>query len=350
MVMFEEDNNSGLAAICHRVLRRYAPRIAPVRIEYLGNRGGFSGAAIWRVATEQGDFALRRWPRSQLPPARIVGLHRLLAHLHREGLSFVSVPVATSVGATLLHEVGDDWQLEPWLPGVADFHAFPTEERLRACMAALAQWHRSAERFEPDATAAPWFHSRMNAASPAVGERLQILNRINEELLCQIEKSVNAVLNPQIRELTCHLLNSIRHRKQIIANELRSVCEVRIRLHPCLRDVWHDHLLFAGDQLTGLIDPSASRTENVACDLSRLIGSLVGNNRIQWELALNTYQMHRPLSNGELRLIEVLDRSGVVLSGWVWLEWIYLQQRTFADPIPVIKRLRSILDRMPKSV
>ncbi len=342
------ENNKSLVeeAVCQRVLNRYAPRITPTRVEFLGNRGGFSGAGIWRVVADQGSFALRRWPRLQLPPARILGLHRLLTHLYRDGLTFVAVPLTTADGTTLPHELGDDWQLEPWLRGLADFHSHPTNERLRATMIALSSWHHSAERHIPAAASADWFSSHRDAPSPAVGERLQILDRINEPLLARIEKSVTAVLNPQIRELTGHIVACIRTGRSRIADELRSACHLKVRLHPCLRDIWHDHLLFTGNELSGLIDPSATRIDNVACDLSRLIGSLFGDDRLHWDQSLDEYQRHRPLSLSELRLIEVLNHSGVLLSGWTWLEWIYLNQRTFSEAGPVISRLQTVLERM----
>lgn len=31
-----------------------------------------------------------------------------------------------------------------------------------------------------------------------------------------------------------------------------------LRLHPCVRDIWHEHLLLTGNELTGLIDPAAN--------------------------------------------------------------------------------------------
>jgi Ser/Thr protein kinase RdoA (MazF antagonist) len=93
-----------------------------------------------------------------------------------------------------------------------------------------------------------------------------------------------------------------------------------VPLQPCLRDVWHDHVLFQGDTVTGLIDPSAARTDTVAADISRLAGSLIADDRRAWDLALDAYQGARPLSAAESALVGVLDRSGVLLSGMAWLE------------------------------
>ena len=184
---------------------------------------------------------------------------------------------------------------------------------------------------------------------------MQVLDRVNAGLLDQIEKSIGRGLHADvnrgdvsgmIRELTIRILQLCRRGATRMADELRMVGDVRVRLHPCLRDVWHDHLLFTNDDLTGLIDPSACRMENVACDLSRLIGSLVGDDRSRWDFALAEYQRSRPLSLDELRLVGVLNRSGVLLSGWTWLEWIYLQQRTFPNPLAVIDRLNEIVRRL----
>ncbi|MBC8116979.1 MAG: hypothetical protein H7062_21495 [Candidatus Saccharimonas sp.] len=345
----------GEDAAVREVLAQYAPRVRPLRVESLGNRGGFSGAGIWRVVTEAGDFALRRWPGPGLPRERILGLHRLLEHLRLSGLKFVAVPLRTSGGTSLAHNLAhdglaDDWQLEPWLPGLADFHAGPTSERLRAAMAALAQWHLAAERFVPTADSAKWFASRAASPSPAVGERLALLAAADTGQRDHMERRITPSKDSAVRELSRRVLDVFRRGHVRVVAELQLVREMAVRLQPCLRDVWHDHVLFSGNEVTGLIDPSACRTESVASDLSRLIGSLVQDDRAAWDFALTEYQRHRTLTANELALVAVLDRSGVLLSGWTWLEWLYFERRPFADVEAVEKRLKEIVERMQKLV
>src|SRR5262249_55243269 len=48
-----------------------------------------------------------------------------------------------------------------------------------------------------------------------------------------------------------------------------------VPLQYCVGDVWHDNLLFTGDQLTGLVDYAAVKVDHVAADLGRMLGSLV---------------------------------------------------------------------------
>ena len=115
-----------------------------------------------------------------------------------------------------------------------------------------------------------------------------------------------------------------------------------MRLHPCLRDVWHDHLLFTGEDLTGIIDASASRTENVASDLSRLLGSLLGDDFRRWETALDAYSSVREISVAERRLITVLDHSGVVLSAAHWLARLRTQSLVERE----WRRVRELAERV----
>jgi Ser/Thr protein kinase RdoA (MazF antagonist) len=346
MTQFEHDNGSSGGASCQRVLARFVPRVVPLRVDSLGNRGGFSGAALWRVVTGHGDFALRRWPRPGLPRPRIFELHRLLEHLRREGLTCVAVPLPTDDGSTLVSEAGHDWQLEPWLPGVADFHDDPSRERLRAAMDGLARWHLAASRYVPADGGSQWFAGRGPSVSPAVAERLEILAGADEETMQRVESRITSATDSSIRGKSRRILELFRSARTTVINELELLREVRVPLHPCLRDVWHDHVLFTGDRVTGLIDPSACRTEVVACDLSRLIGSLVGDDCAAWDFAIGEYQRRRHLSVGERALVPVFDRSGVLLAGWTWLEWLYLERRSIPDLAAVERRLNEILPRM----
>lgn len=350
MTMFGRDDGAVAAAHWPQVLTRYAATIRPIRIRSLGNRGGFSGAAIWQVTTEQGDFALRHWPSGGLPRERILGLHRLLEHLKRQQVDFIAVPLASGHGETLVTDSGCEWQLEPWMPGEANFRDNPSACRLAVAMQALARWHRAAEQHLPLASSAKWFQGAISAPSPAVVERLQTLSQIDEAKLRGIGTAISQSPLTSLRNLTQQVLRLIQRGRAQAQRELQGVRDLAVRLQPCLRDVWHDHLLFVGDDVTGLIDPSACRIDNVACDLARLLGSLVGDDRQQWGSALGEYQRYRPLSVSELRLVDALDHSGVLLSGWTWLQWLYVEERSFADGNAVERRLREIQQRLTRLV
>ena len=88
----------------------------------------------------------------------------------------------------------------------------------------------------------------------------------------------------------------------------------RLPQQPCLGDVWHDHILFEGDQVSGVIDFGGVRVDHVAADLGRLIGSLVGDDDAAWTAAMAAYRALRPLSWEEEALARLLDRTGAIIA------------------------------------
>ena len=327
-------------------LRNFSRRILEREIQAVVPASGFSGADVWKITTPQLKWALRRWPSRSLPPLRIRGLHQLLAHLERRGLSFVATPVPSDSGETLIASGDRWWQLEPWLPGAADFHAHPRPERLTAALAALAQWHQAAATFVPTESVREWFGSVSSAVSPAVFERSARLQQLTPRRLDEIERQIRRLPSDKFRLLGLDLLERIRDRQPSIAAELSAMLSVRFALQPCLRDIWHDHVLFVGDEVAGLIDPSACRQENVATDLSRLIGSLVADDATSWQIALSAYRRFRCLTFAEEELVATLDRSGVLLSALTWLEWLFVERRAFANVEAVRNRLISLQQRL----
>ena len=94
--------------------------------------------------------------------------------------------------------------------------------------------------------------------------------------------------------------------------------------------------------VTGIVDFGAMRVESVAADLARLLGSLAGDDPQAWQARPGRYQQVRSLSDDELRLVTVFDRTTVLLGGLQWLEWIYLEGREFSDHRAVMARIRRI--------
>jgi hypothetical protein len=92
------------------------------------------------------------------------------------------------------------------------------------------------------------------------------------------------------------------------------------------------------------------RDDSVAVDLSRLLGSLVGDDDQGWLHGLQVYQQIRPLSRAEYELIGTLDSSTILLSGMNWLRWIYVDRRLFDDKYQVSSRLNQIAARLSKLV
>ena len=314
---------------------------------------GFSRATVMRLRQptneESGDtfhdFCLRRWPPQSLSRARLTGLHRLLRHISLQGISEVAVPLTALNGATLCEFEGALWQLEPWLPGTASFHQQPSSARLKSAFELLARWHLAAKSFVPANEEAEWFRTQSSAIPAAVTERRAKFRSLLNGGLTKLQQQHARASRDAFFDTAQNLLLAIRTHAANILQQLDFAASRPVAVQPCLRDVWHDHVLFVDDKASGIVDPSACRTENVASDVSRLLGSLVEDDASAREVSLAAYQTVRPLSDDEQFLISVLDRSGVLLSGQTWLQRIYLHNQTIAQPERVLARMQMFVRR-----
>lgn len=323
----------------------YSDLYQPQSVETIA-QSGFSGAGVWKVTTQAGDFALRQWPRRGLSEDRLRGLHRLLRHVHVSGITQTAVPVSSLNGSTLVEIQDRLWQLEPWMPGVANFHDEPSDVKLRAAMSTLAHWHRAAATFAPEGVEQQWFATQPLAPSPGIAERIKRIHFWTPNRLESAARKLKHALASELRDVAEGILAGFRAAAPVMHRELQAATSIPLPLQPCLRDVWHDHLLFSGDKLTGLIDPGACRTETVAGDIARLVGSLVKDDRPAWESALEAYQNVRPLTLEERGAVELFDRSGVLLSGMTWIDWLVIEQRPVGDQNRILERMQTILNRL----
>lgn len=330
----------------HDVLSLYPAGYTPASWHDLGDSAGFSGAIIVRLETVMGTFCLRGWPIPSLPRERILGLHRLLTHVLQRGFCEVPVPVPALNGETLVMWNGQQWQIEPWKPGHADFWSHPSSERLRDVMARIARFHQFTRDYQDTGPARSWFYHEDQAISPAVKERLAYLTEWQETKIHQLKAALNTETNDELRELGRELASRFDRMALLIGSKLEFLSRVRFRLQPCLRDLWHDHVLFTGEKVTGLVDPAACRSENIAADLARLLGSLLKDDKPTWDLALEEYERHRPLESNEKALVESLDQSGVLLSGLAWMDRLVINRNQVANLGKVVARVQSICERL----
>lgn len=330
------------------VLKQYPDRYQAYRFAPPPQGSGFSTAVVLQIETPAGLFCLRGWPPETSDPERIRGLHRLLAHIRSQGVGLLPVPVGATDGQTLVHGNGRWWQVEPWMPGRADFWSNPSDARLAGAMVALARIHCAAAGFEPVGSEKGWFLSQSSAIAPTVSERIDSIENWTSERLARLRKNIDvgAPGDSELSSLAAVIADCFQRCQPAISHELQLAANNRVPVQPCLRDVWHDHVLFHEDAVACIIDPSAARADTVSADISRLLGSFIGDDREAWERGLSAYETVRPLSCEEAILVRVLDRSGVLLSGMTWLTRRFLEGRPFAQPERVIERLERIAGRL----
>ena len=320
------------------------PHVSPAELLPVG--GGYSGAGIWKWESHNPPYALRRWPQNTLPKSRLLGLHRLLRWWGDNGFPEFAIPLPTTDGSTLLQLDSHLWQMEPWMPGRADFHAHPSEDRLKSAMHWLARLHLATPRFLPDPAAREWFQSFPASPSPAVSERLSLIHSWNPERIAAHRSQIPRIPDQRFHTPLLGFLDQFPRHAPGIATELQLATRLSVPLFPSLRDLWHDHLLFTGEQLSAVIDPAHCRTESAPSDLSRLLGSLFPLEKNSWDRALEFYTSLRPLTPDEYQLLEVLDRSQILLSGLHWVERLTTDSPLPSDPTSLANRLETLHKRL----
>jgi len=351
------------------ILDRYAAAVQPLGpVEPLGSAGGFSGAQFWRWTSALGPLGLRRWPREHPSPARLRWIHALALHVSRGGFPRVPLPLATRDGETFVTHGGHLWELAPWLPGQAEewprshrpwlaaeeqpvattqppamggpsTSPLPFGPRVSAALRALAQFHLAAATM-PGGTSA--------GAAPSATERLERLRALRcggrARLATQVRE--REAQWPELAQRAESLFARFDAAAPVVEPQLERAAARTLPLQPCLRDIWSAHVLYGRDEVTGIVDLGAARIDQVATDVARLTGSLVGDDPRGWEQAIAAYTELRLLSGDELHLAAALDAAAVLMSGISWIEWVFAEGRTFADAAAVLRRVDENLARL----
>jgi hypothetical protein len=303
--------------------------------EYLAGGGGFSGGELWRLSfPDDQRLCLRRWAKAHPTQNRLQFIHQAVAHAATDSRIPLAVPLRTNSGRSYFEHSGSFWELTAWLPGVADFSADPNSERLQQAMHAIARFHLATQSLKPQ-TGIP----------AGASSRLKLVKEMRATDADAIHYRLSNLDSP-LQMRAARVLAHFRARADEVERQLQAA-QLSFQLQPCLRDLWHDHLLFVGNQLTGIVDYGALNYESVAADLGRLLGSILGDDSSRWTEALEMYSTIRPLSQPEIQLAKLYDQANIVLSPMNWLRWIILEQRQFDDWAAVIQRLDSWISRMP---
>jgi Ser/Thr protein kinase RdoA (MazF antagonist) len=314
------------------VLRRFG--LPDALAEPLGNCGGFSGARLWRVRGSGGEFCLKAWPPGGLEPGRHVWIAHLVRHAYDSRLHFVPRLLPAAAGRPHVAFADRLWELASWMPGTADFRADPSPARLRAACTALARLHAAWADFAEPPQRCPAVIRRVIAAGAWIDATYGVAM-----------VSPYAAPDPVApwAERARDLIDGYVPKIPGLLVPWRGI---PLSVQPCLCDIWHDHVLFTGDEVTGLIDFGAVKQDNVAADLARLLGSLVGDDEAGWAMGFDAYAAVRPLSDAEQALARLLDRTGVVLGLATWLRRLFHHGHEYEDRAAVARRMAELVRRV----
>ena len=295
---------------------------------------GFSGATLWRVETDRGSFCLRRWPAGFREREKLLWTSRILTLAARNGCEFVPVPIIANDSVPFV--TADDclWEVTPWMPGQANFNEAPSAVKLSAAMTALARFHQALESVQTSL-----------AVPRSVSQRVDQLRTL-PDVLVSAGRNSGAAPSDRIRELAIAASIKLPARQKPLLQQAAELEQSSVPVQPVIRDIWHEHVLFTGDKVTGIVDYDAMRVDTVACDLARLLGSIRVDGQPPWQSGLQAYQQSRPLQRAELALIPWLHETGVVLGLLNWIQWIFVHQKQFPDWTAVAARMVQLLAQL----
>jgi hypothetical protein len=253
-----------------KTLLHYPEAVASCDWVPLGSAGGFSGSQLWRgdrLGVPQ--FALKCW-LAEYPASRLKQVHRWMEAA--SALPLVPKVMTTSKGETVVESGNRVWDVTTWMPGKVDNS--PNEAKLLAACDAVQLLHRI---WKP--------HRTSTEVCPAVLRRWKLFEECESNILRDHLSLAKAALVPWLTRL--------------------------VPVQPCLCDVHREHVLFTGDEVSGIIDYGAMKIDHPAVDAARLLGDLVPDDLPLYRLGLGRFE------NPEL--IRVLDYTGRVGAVIYWL-------------------------------
>lgn len=328
------------------VLTLYPAEYQAAVVRPLGSGGGMSGAQFWRVECPSRAFILRRWPREHPSPERLTLIHAVLRYAAANGCNILPVPVTTRTGESFVARAGYLWELAPWMPGAADFDKQPSADKLRAAMRALAGFHIAVREFSTDKFLVGGSRGDVDRVAPP--RHLARLRELSPRALADLSAAVQDATWPELAPLARQFLAVLPAALPLAIARLEPIAKLVLPIQLCLRDIWHDHVLFTGDEVTGLVDFGAIDVDTPATDIARLLGSLSDTSSdaaATWREGIETYSTVRRLSDDEIRAAYALDASAAVLAGCNWIRWIHNEGREFEDHARVLTRFRRIVEK-----
>lgn len=283
---------------------------------------GFSGARVWQIAHKELLFALKCWPPGHPVYMPLSEIHRLMLMAREAGLKMVPAVMLTIKGQGVVSHRDCLWEATSWQPGTPD--ANPNDERFRSAIQTLAQLH------------AVWRTTATGRVGPCPAVQLQT------QRLAAWTQDEFELLNRRTGEpILDHAISLFIQHHHTALERLRPWLARQFPLHPCLADVWSDHVLFTSNEVTGMIDFGAMRFDHPAQDLARLIGSYTQGHTERRAWAMASYV---PYSDELERLAILLDDTGAVVGLGNWLRWLLIEQRP-VDSMKALSRVRWLVDR-----
>jgi aminoglycoside phosphotransferase (APT) family kinase protein len=229
-------------------------------------------------------------------------------------------------GTTITHTSPYEVELSTWQPGQAETQTACSPERLRAAVQAVAQVH------------AVWRAGTMTkGVCFGAQHQHQRLAEWTSAELALLRASLQG--SPSVYSSGAYLFAD--QREHAMKQLTPWLCR-KVMLHQCLGDIWSAHVLFTGDEVTGLIDYGGMRLDHPAQDLARLLGSMCPGDAQLRQIGLDAYHGQAEMKD----LAVVMEKTGAIVGIGNWLRWLLLEKRKFADQSLAEKRFTQLVQQL----
>lgn len=299
-------------------------------------RPGFSTASVLKVvASDRSAYCVKQAAAAAATDETLSLAYRVLNQAFQAGCDFIPVPRLAVSGQPWYERGGFRWEVCNWLPGAADFNLRPSRDRLHAAVEAVARFHAAAQ-----------YGSATWGVSPAVARRLALLRQLPERYDALISANFATTIGGRVP--VARVLRRIPDLHSEWQRQGEFLAGRTWRLQPVHGDLWHDHLLFTGNRLTGMIDFSALKIDMPQLDWGRLVSSLRIEERIPWNeffMSLEDCRQQK-ISPDEIQAIRWFGRVTLAFAALHWTERIQKTGAEVGDSSRVWERFAEVCHQL----
>src|SRR5690606_3973788 len=122
--------------------------------------------------------------------------------------------------------------------------------------------------------------------SPGILSRRGLLTEIQRRGIQQLQGRRRAGIPAAWEAAVDAWLAGFEVAAPLVAARLNQAVQILGHLQPSLRDIWRAHVLFEGNQVSGMVDLAALRLDHPATDIARLLASIAGDDTATWQAGL----------------------------------------------------------------
>jgi homoserine kinase type II len=169
---------------------------------------------------------------------------------------------------------------------------------------------------------------------------------LRDWLAAPVEPAARPGLAPGLNLLLRRAAALVTKHAPAAVRGLEPWASVPLRVQPCVRDLRGEHVLFAGDRVTGIVDYGAMAEDHPAIDLARLLGDFAGENEPLFAAGLRAYRDAGGFLDTPDGFVGTLERAGALGSAIMWLVRLRLNRAAHHETGAAEARLTRLIHRV----